>query len=454
MRDYGRVAPTFWTRGSGKKLRGNPKAQIVALYLFTCPTSSMIGIYHLAVPTMAHEIGLSVEDAERALADVCALDIARYDPEEELIYLPEGARYQIGERLKPGDKRVAGIRAAVARFAKHPFAADFAQRYAAEFALGVTMPRSSSPGSDPPSARSFDDWEGASDPLPESEDDPPKGLGSQDQDQDQKQVQDQDQEQEQKSRTLHTRAHAHENRGEDDGVGRVCSLDEFRALLEGRPALAIVAADSPAVAGLHEAFLMTHKARATIGLAERAVADLIGQGVPKDRLAARTRLSRFLSSAKPSRPSEHGALAAMTPDVRRVLEVFGEVWAQRKRGVFVVSDGDDEHAATLVSLAKPHATKPNEGSAIVRHWAERYLADADPFVANQEHPLRLLPSRVSKYGLPKAKKPQVAKAPREPEPPACAPPPEFLKHVATLGNGPSGAPPPPRPGTRPSEKAA
>ena len=115
MRDYGRVAPTFWMRGSGKKLRGNPRAQLVALYLFTSPASTMIGIYHLAIPTMAHETGLPLDDAKRALAEICAQGIAKYDPDAELVYLPEGAKYQIGEHLKPGDKRVRGIEAALAQ---------------------------------------------------------------------------------------------------------------------------------------------------------------------------------------------------------------------------------------------------------------------------------------------------------------------------------------------------
>lgn len=147
MRDYGRVAPTFWTRGSGKKLRGKPQAQVVALYLFTCPASSMIGIYHLALPTMAHEMGMPLDVAERALAEVCAVGIAQYDPEEELVYLPEGARYQIGEQLKPGDKRVAGVKAALAQFARHPFAVDFARRYAADFYLPT--PEDDAPPSTP-----------------------------------------------------------------------------------------------------------------------------------------------------------------------------------------------------------------------------------------------------------------------------------------------------------------
>lgn len=148
MRDYGRVAPTFWTRGSGKKLRGNPRAQIVALYLFTSPASTMIGIYHLAIPTMAHEIGMSHDEAERALAEVCALGIAQYDADAELVYLPGGAKYQIGERLRSGDLRVKGIQSALAQLDGHPFALEFARRYAADFCLPVPEPVAAVPAND------------------------------------------------------------------------------------------------------------------------------------------------------------------------------------------------------------------------------------------------------------------------------------------------------------------
>lgn len=138
MREYARIAPTFWTRGSGKKLRGDPDAQVVAFYLFTGPNATMIGLYHLVLPTMAHEIGLPVERARAALARVCAVGIAMYDEEEELVFLPEGAKYQIGCALSGNDPRKKGVVNALEPFGGHPFVGAFLQKYARAFSLTIT----------------------------------------------------------------------------------------------------------------------------------------------------------------------------------------------------------------------------------------------------------------------------------------------------------------------------
>lgn len=61
MREYCRVSPRFWFQGSGKRLRDDPEAQIVALYLLTCPTSTMLGLYYLPMPTLAHDLGMTVD---------------------------------------------------------------------------------------------------------------------------------------------------------------------------------------------------------------------------------------------------------------------------------------------------------------------------------------------------------------------------------------------------------
>ena len=46
MRDYGKVSPGFWIGETGKALRGDMEAQIVALYLMTSPHATMTGVYH------------------------------------------------------------------------------------------------------------------------------------------------------------------------------------------------------------------------------------------------------------------------------------------------------------------------------------------------------------------------------------------------------------------------
>lgn len=129
MRDYGKVAGTFWTRGSGKELRGDRDSQVLALYLMTAPASSMIGLYHIALPTMAHETGLSIEGASKALQRLSELGIAYYDDGDELVWIPRMPFWQIAQSLSPIDKRVKGIKDAIQQFRGHRFYWDFVRLY-------------------------------------------------------------------------------------------------------------------------------------------------------------------------------------------------------------------------------------------------------------------------------------------------------------------------------------
>lgn len=63
MRDYSKVNGQFWTGKTGKALRGDAQAQLVALYLVTSPHSNMIGVFHCPVLYIAHETGNATEDS-------------------------------------------------------------------------------------------------------------------------------------------------------------------------------------------------------------------------------------------------------------------------------------------------------------------------------------------------------------------------------------------------------
>lgn len=135
MRDYAQIVPTFWTRGSGKQLRGDPLAMLIALYAMTCPSSTMVGIYYLPIPTLAHETGSTVEGAREALRRVEEVGIAYYDDETEMIWVPEMARYQIGETLTPRDNRKAAVIRALRQVGKHRFARAFHEKYREAYGL-------------------------------------------------------------------------------------------------------------------------------------------------------------------------------------------------------------------------------------------------------------------------------------------------------------------------------
>jgi hypothetical protein len=174
VRDYGKVSPAFWITGSGKALRGHPEAQIVGLYLMTCPHANMIGLYYLALATLIHETGLTAEQAASGLAKCAEEKFAFYDSESELAYTPNGATYQVGEFLTGGDKRKVAVLRELRQFSKHAFAELFFRRYKDPYELDrpvwLKCPFQGASGSQEP-------------------------LRSQDQEQKQEQAQDQEKEQ-------------------------------------------------------------------------------------------------------------------------------------------------------------------------------------------------------------------------------------------------------------------
>ncbi len=135
MRDYAKISPLFWTRGSGKKLRGKPGAQVVAFYLVTCPASNMIGIYYQPLVTIAHETGISVDDTRIALGECALADFAHYDEDAEMVWVPNMASYQIGDELKPGDKRRGAVLAELGRVDGHRFADEFRVTYGNRYGI-------------------------------------------------------------------------------------------------------------------------------------------------------------------------------------------------------------------------------------------------------------------------------------------------------------------------------
>jgi hypothetical protein len=138
MRNYAMISPLFWTKGSGKKLRGHKEAQIVAFHLMTSPAVTMIGIYHLSLPMICHETGLTPEEALKGLTK-CAepgIDFAYWDEDEELVFVPALARHQIGAALKAKDHKVKGVLRALAPFKEHRFYQLFLERYSDVYHLG------------------------------------------------------------------------------------------------------------------------------------------------------------------------------------------------------------------------------------------------------------------------------------------------------------------------------
>lgn len=135
MRDYSKVAPPFWLGGTGKALRGDRDAQLVALYLMTSPHATMIGVFHCPVMYIAHETGLPIEGASKGLQRLVEEGFCTFDHDRELVWVHEMARFQISEELKPKDNQVPAVRRAFLQIPECQIRRGFHARYMAAFHL-------------------------------------------------------------------------------------------------------------------------------------------------------------------------------------------------------------------------------------------------------------------------------------------------------------------------------
>ncbi len=106
LRDYGTVSPKFWTGDTGKKLRADPDAQRLALYLMTSPHATSTGVYYCPLAYMAHEIGITIEGASKALQRLNEWTFCEYDEASEFVFVYNMALFQVGPNLKANDKRL------------------------------------------------------------------------------------------------------------------------------------------------------------------------------------------------------------------------------------------------------------------------------------------------------------------------------------------------------------
>lgn len=146
MREFAKISPQFWINEEGKRLRSlGLESQVIAFYLFTNPHANMIGIYYLPVTFIAHETGISINEATKALITLCEINFCTYDEASEYIWVHEMASTQIGHQLKPSDNRVKGIHDTYAALPKLPFLSKFFKKYAEAFSLTSSLELSSKP---------------------------------------------------------------------------------------------------------------------------------------------------------------------------------------------------------------------------------------------------------------------------------------------------------------------
>lgn len=136
MRDYAKLAPTFWTGKTGRALkRRGIEGVLVALYLVSSPHSNMLGLYYQPVLYLAEETGLTIEGASKGLQDCIACGFCSYDDETKTVWVHEMAAWQIAESLSSGDKRCKGIQKDYDALPDNPFIGAWFDRYGPAFKL-------------------------------------------------------------------------------------------------------------------------------------------------------------------------------------------------------------------------------------------------------------------------------------------------------------------------------
>lgn len=139
-REYGTVLSKFWKAGTGKELRGDANAQILALYLMTSPHANMIGVYFCTLGSMSYETGIPLEGASKALQRLIDEGFCRVDPATDEVFVTNMALHQIGEHLDARDNRCKAVARELSMVNSSLLQREFHDLYAATFHLADRQP--------------------------------------------------------------------------------------------------------------------------------------------------------------------------------------------------------------------------------------------------------------------------------------------------------------------------
>ncbi len=128
-RKFAKIRPNLW---KSEKMRSlSPTGKLLAMYLLTSPTYSMIGIYEQSKVVAQKHTGLLVEDFNSALAELQAIDFIKYDEETEVVWVVDMALTQVadGKLSGPQQKGVINELCRLELECQFPFVNEFIDRY-------------------------------------------------------------------------------------------------------------------------------------------------------------------------------------------------------------------------------------------------------------------------------------------------------------------------------------
>lgn len=129
MREFAKVSPEFWIGSLNKKLKiCTAETKVLAFYLLTCPSSTMLGIYYLPLLLAAHETGTPLEELISSIEALKRIDFCSYDETTEYVWIHDMAASQLGF-LKKNDNRVKYVNSLFKKLPSMSFIDDFYKKY-------------------------------------------------------------------------------------------------------------------------------------------------------------------------------------------------------------------------------------------------------------------------------------------------------------------------------------
>lgn len=92
MANHYRVSPKFWLKARHREW--TDAQTTLALYLLTCEHRNLEGLYRLPKPYIAADLGWPVKKVEDASSVIFASGFALYDPDAEMVLIPNALKHQ------------------------------------------------------------------------------------------------------------------------------------------------------------------------------------------------------------------------------------------------------------------------------------------------------------------------------------------------------------------------
>lgn len=132
------ISSDIWLDPVFKGLSQNARA--VLLFAMTSPYGNSCQLYRVGPDAIALACRIPEDAARDALAELCDVGALAYDFTHELVWLETQMRAELGDALKPGDKRIPYLKRLVGELPDCEIRAAMIGRYSVAYHLDTKAP--------------------------------------------------------------------------------------------------------------------------------------------------------------------------------------------------------------------------------------------------------------------------------------------------------------------------